>query len=348
VPAHLVHNQHGWEVARQVASRVGASPLVLDRLWLRTVMRLDATCARLIAEQRFQAFVGLEHASLMTLRAASLTGKPTVLVCASPHHSARRRWVDSEFAAFPALKNRTTDALLERQRVADDRRDQELRLAEVVLTNSRLTTQSIVDAGVPGEKIVTLPLGIVPALNSVDERPLGDGVIRFVFAGTVAPHKGIHYLLEAWARLRAGRAAELHVFGKSLVSAKMLGIHSGVTMHGAVPYANLRRAYLGASVFVLPTLYDGYGEVIGEALAHGVPVVTTSRAGAADLIRDGVNGFIVPPADARALADRMDWCLRHPREIEAMRPRALETARQWTWEAYRRALREVLAARLAA
>src|SRR5689334_3706924 len=97
----------------------------------------------------------------------------------------------------------------------------------------------------------------------------------------------------------------------------------------------MSREYRSASVLVFPTLCDGFGLVVGEAFAHGLPVITTPNAGAADLIRENENGWLVAPGDAAALAARMEWCIDHPAALEELREPARETARQWTWAHFR-------------
>jgi glycosyltransferase involved in cell wall biosynthesis len=82
--------------------------------------------------------------------------------------------------------------------------------------------------------------------------------------------------------------------------------------------------------------------VVTEALSRGLPVVTTGNAGAAELIDEGTTGFVVAPADATALAARMEWCASHPSEVLEMRPRALDAARAMTWARFRADLREKL------
>ena len=113
-----------------------------------------------------------------------------------------------------------------------------------------------------------------------------------------------------------------------------------------VSKAEMARAYDEASVLVFPTLCDGFGMVVAEALAHGVPVITTSNAGAADLIAEGRNGFVVPPGDVTALAERMQWCVDHPADVEEMREEALATAGRWTWSDFRSSFRNQLFSRL--
>jgi glycosyltransferase involved in cell wall biosynthesis len=90
-----------------------------------------------------------------------------------------------------------------------------------------------------------------------------------------------------------------------------------------------------ASVLVLPSICDGFGMVVNEAMAQGLPVICSSNAGASQLVVEGVNGFVVPPADPGSLAERLAWCLDHPAELRSMGVRAAESARNWTWGAFR-------------
>jgi glycosyltransferase involved in cell wall biosynthesis len=96
--------------------------------------------------------------------------------------------------------------------------------------------------------------------------------------------------------------------------------------------------YRAADVLVFPTLCDGFGMVVTEAFSQGLPVITTARAGAADLVRHSENGLIISPGDALALAESLDWCATHRIELKAMRRAASETAASWQWHDYRQAL----------
>src|SRR5262249_48370951 len=111
----------------------------------------------------------------------------------------------------------------------------------------------------------------------------------------------------------------------------------GITFHGSVARPVLFAAYKAADVLVFPTLSDGFGMVVTEAMAHGLPVITTDQAGAADLISPD-NGRIVPAADARALADALQWCLDNRGHPHSLRFYALETARRRQWSDFRRDL----------
>src|SRR5262249_10920018 len=102
--------------------------------------------------------------------------------------------------------------------------------------------------------------------------------------------------------------------------------------------STLRQVYLDASVLVLPTLCDGFGQVVSDALACGLPVVTTHNAGAADAIEEGATGFLIPPADEAALAERLARCASHRVELLALRARTLARAAAGTGADFRRSL----------
>lgn len=167
--------------------------------------------------------------------------------------------------------------------------------------------------------------------------------LQFVYSGPVSVRKGAHILLESWKALSPGASSELHFYGVVTVPTRVVDhAGEGVVFHGSVSRAEMVRAYQEASVLVFPTLCDGFGMVAAEALAHGVPVITTPNAGAADLIVEGRNGFLVPPGDTAALAERMQWCLDHPQDLLAMRGYALASAARWSWSDFRAEFRKQL------
>ena len=96
-------------------------------------------------------------------------------------------------------------------------------------------------------------------------------------------------------------------------------------------------------VFVFPSLFEGFGLVILEAMAQGLPVITTSHTVGPDIIEDGVDGFIVPIRSSEAIAEKLELLAADRPRLEAMREAAIATARRFTWENYRRRLAEVLA-----
>ncbi len=93
-----------------------------------------------------------------------------------------------------------------------------------------------------------------------------------------------------------------------------------------------------ADLLVFPSVAEGFGLVIGEAMASGIPVLTTTHTGGVELITDGRDGWLVPAHDSSALAERLEWAANHRHELFEMGQRARQRAEQWTWGHYRKAL----------
>ncbi len=342
VPDALVSTDWTWNVPRTIAARVGFSRLA-DWLWERSEWKLDRDLARAIRSSDFDAIFGIEHGALAAFRAAREVGKPRLLGFTSPHHSALRAWVHEEYEKFPDLLSPSRKRILEKEPRRYERKDEEAKLASFVHTNSEFSKRTLVEGGIDADKIHVVPLGC-PEPLSVDQIPgAPPETTRIIYAGTASVRKGFHYLIEAWRALAPEGNTELHCFGKVTVPDRIVQkAPSSVKFHGSVPQEQLFEAFRTGTVLVLPTLLDGFGMVVSEALAHGLPVVTTPNAGAADLIDEEENGFLVPPRDSEALCDRLNWIVQHPRQVHSMREVALRTAGSWGWSDFRRTLRAQL------
>jgi glycosyltransferase involved in cell wall biosynthesis len=350
VPAEFVESHWAWEALRLAAGRLGRRQAE-DWCWEHGEHALDRHCARLMEGARAEAFLGVEHGALFALRAARAALKPAVLAFLSPHHATRARWVDAEYDRAPELRSGASVRLQRLGVVRDARRDEEAATAQWIVANSSFTAESLIAGGVPATRVLTVPLAAPPPIPRAALPPAPAGVVRFVYAGPVSVRKGAHYLLDAWRHV-AGPTTELHFYGAQTLPSRVVSgairARGGerVFFHGSVPGADLPAIYQQASALVLPTLCDGFGQVVADALACGLPVVTTTNAGAADIMRHGVSGLVIPPADAGALVAALQWCVHHPRALHAMRGEALDAAAAWSWTDYRAALVRVLSTAL--
>jgi glycosyltransferase involved in cell wall biosynthesis len=217
-------------------------------------------------------------------------------------------------------------------------------LADIVIANSRFTRDSYATAGWDVSKVRVVPLGAPPVEQEILEASCGEREsLRVLWAGAFSVHKGAHYLLSAWKRIAINKFATLDIYGTVHLPDKLLrDLPRSICAHSAVARGQLFKQYARADVLVFPTLCDGFGMVVTEALAHGLPVITTKSAGAADLIRHGENGLVIPAGDVEALAEALEWCLTHRTELRQMRQAALDTARRWQWCDFRRSLSQAL------
>ncbi len=330
-----VHSYPFWEVIRSLTEKAGAGPVPADMAWSRMSDRFD----RLVAETyvpKAEAVQCFEYTALAAFTRAKDMGVARILHLPSLDSRQFEDIQRRERAQWPELASRH-DAYFEAKfegRYA--RRCAEIALADVIITNSTLTAKSHIRAGADPEKTFVASLGAPAPLDYVERRPDDrQRPLRAVWAGPFSLRKGAHYLLKAWQIFKPGTAATLDIYGAMALPERLLRDQpDGVVVHGSVPQSQLFQAFQAADVLVFPTLSDGYGMVIAEALAHGLPVITTDQAGAADLITPA-NGLVVPAADPDALADALRWCLDHRRALDDMRFQALETARQRQWADFR-------------
>ncbi|HAO78232.1 MAG TPA: hypothetical protein DCQ92_04485 [Verrucomicrobia subdivision 3 bacterium] len=184
--------------------------------------------------------------------------------------------------------------------------------------------------GIPRERGVVVPYGMNPQLLELPPQPQQG---RVLFVGTAELRKGIHYLALAAEKLAAKNIrCEFRVAGNvsPQIARRMECKH--LNFLGRVPRERIAEEYQRADVFVLPSLAEGSAEVTYEALAAGLPVITTRAAGS--VARDGIEGRIVPERDANALADAIEQLVEDRTLRDRMAKAARERARDFTWEKY--------------
>jgi glycosyltransferase involved in cell wall biosynthesis len=111
-------------------------------------------------------------------------------------------------------------------------------------------------------------------------------------------------------------------------------IASQIDIRPSVSAADLVSAYREADLFVLPSVAEGFGQVLLEALACGVPVLSTHHTAAPDLVDEGVQGFVVEPRRADLLAERIEWALCHRAALAEMRVAARARAERFHWNKF--------------
>ncbi|MGF1507081.1 MAG: glycosyltransferase family 4 protein, partial [Anaerolineae bacterium] len=205
--------------------------------------------------------------------------------------------------------------------------------ADAVVVPSQIVARSLIDTGVDASKIHYVHLGFSPERFQPDPSAKQDSTFRVIYAGAINLRKGVPYLLEAF-RLLDLPDAELVLVGSAFPESRaFLPHYEGIYRHVPfVPQEELVALYNQASVFVLPSLEDGFGMVVYEAAACGLPVIVTENVGAP--IRDGVDGFIVPIRDAEALAQKLLAFYQNPALRQQMGRAAHDYVQQFTWEAY--------------
>jgi glycosyltransferase involved in cell wall biosynthesis len=348
IPKSKLRHHPAWEIARISASKLGFPEPWVDTIWEHEEHSFDVDCSRAVESERPDVFLGVEHAALAALHACRRASTAAGLIFPSLHHLFRKKWLDPELARFPQLLSPASLVIRERDASRDSRRDEEMRVAEFIHANSSTTARSLVEAGYPADRILTVPLGSPPALadSELAQRPPETPTVLFV--GNIALHKGAHHLIEAWRNVAVSRRARLDLYGAwALPESFRPSAGENIVAHGRVPYPVVRDAMRKASVLVLPSVCDGFGMVVTEAMAQGLPVICSANAGASQLVEEGVNGFVAPAADPAKLAALITWCLDNPARLHEMGRDAVKTARHWSWADFRARFARDLSAMLA-
>jgi len=206
--------------------------------------------------------------------------------------------------------------------------------ADYLIVPTQYVYDTFLAEGVPEFKLVKIPYGFSP---EDFEKPWvkEDNKFRILFGGSVSIRKGVQYILKAFSDLKLPNS-ELVMFGGIEPEAKkILRKYEGLFNYvGYIPRSNLYKLYKSSSIFVLPAVLEGFGLVILEAMGCGLPVIATVNTGAVEVIRDGMDGFIIPIRDVEALKEKILYLYEHEEERREMGRNALERAKEFTWDRY--------------
>lgn len=213
----------------------------------------------------------------------------------------------------------------------------ECRLANGWMVASSYTASTLAENGIPRDKIHIVPYGVdfekYPCRTNA---PGKEAPFRVVWLGSMSQRKGLSYFLEAVGAVPQ-KNFEVLICGHHAVemeAIKSLGIKSIRVLRG-LPTPALVREMQACDLFILPSLAEGFGHALLEAMALGLPVLTTPRTCAPDVMVDGQHGFIVPARDSGALIRTIMWGRSHRAELYRMGLAAAEQARRFTWSRFR-------------
>jgi alpha-maltose-1-phosphate synthase len=280
--------------------------------------------------KKASAVIGFDTASWILARRAQEMGKPFFLDRSTSHPVVNDSVLQSVVRRFPEwqpdFEARISQVL--------HSESQEHHLATRIIAASSFTKRTLISQGIAADKIVVNPYGVDtrkfhPASRRRAERPL-----RFLFLGSVSARKGIPLLIEAWRSLNL-KGCELWIVGPITPQASSL-IPSlpGLKVFGKYPHEELPGLLRQCDVLVFPSYCDGFGLVLLEALASGLPVITTEATAGPDLIQNGVEGLIIQSGDLDELCRSIKYFADDPAKLQGMSEAARRCAEKFTWDAY--------------
>jgi alpha-maltose-1-phosphate synthase len=281
-----------------ILDRAGLLPRWLsDELGYRNALFFDEWTARRI--DKCDALIAISGATLKTGRLVQERGGTFICDRGSTHQRFQESIVSEEFRRWgvdlPVSDIRDT---LREEKIYD--------LADAITVPSSFARRSFLELGVPADKVHTIPYGVRLEQFAKISDPSKE-TFDVLFAGSVSLRKGVPYLLQAFQQVKH-RAKRLRCVGAISTDMKQVLDRlpkENVEFLGAIPQSQLPRLMSESHVLVLPSIEDGFGLVMSQALACGCPVLASTNTGSLDLFADGVEGFIVPIRDVKALTDRM-------------------------------------------
>ncbi|HEA31094.1 MAG TPA: glycosyltransferase [Leeuwenhoekiella sp.] len=221
------------------------------------------------------------------------------------------------------------------------RKDRELKLADHIFVASSFTAKSLQDY--PGQlpKIEVIPYGFP---KPVEKRTYykTNGKLKLLFVGGLSQRKGIADIFAAVEHLQPH--VSLTVVGrKSTQDCKAMNeALSKHTWIPALPHHEILELMRAHDVLLFPSLFEGFGLVITEAMSQGTPVITTDRTAGPDLIDHGDNGWLIEAGSTEKLKNSIEYLLDNRTEVVAAGKAAMESARKRPWEVYGNELAEAI------
>jgi alpha-maltose-1-phosphate synthase len=219
--------------------------------------------------------------------------------------------------------------------------------ADAITVPSSFAKRSFIESGVPEHKIHMIPYGVHLGNFAKVADPPKDA-FEVLFVGALALRKGVPYLLEAFSQIKhpSKRLRLIGAMSPCLKEVLDRLPQENVEFLGCVPQSSLPGILSRSHLLVLPSIEDGFGMVLSQALACGCPVIASFNTGGENLFTQGEEGFLVPIRDVRALTERMQQLADDPEMQRRMSEAALQRVRYldgWThygslWENLLRSL----------
>jgi alpha-maltose-1-phosphate synthase len=311
-----------------VAGRYGLMPQWASReIAVANARIFDAWVASRV--EGCDVFVGLSGSALNSGQVVQGRGGKYICDRGSSHIRYQKRLVEEEYSRWGFGDVRVDPRMVERE-------ENEYAQADAITVPSEFSRRSFLEMGVSAGKLRKIPYGVRLDRFSRTGRPPADP-FNVLFAGTVSIRKGVPYLLEAFAKFKHP-LKRLRLAGPVEPEMRLLFARfdmTGVEVLGRQPQTELARWMNASHVMVLPSIEDGFGLVMAQAMACGTPIIASEHTGGFDLFTDGTEGFMVPIRSSDAICERLTQLADDPDLRQCMSAAALQQVRGLGgWDSY--------------
>ena len=349
--AELAPLTHTWpwrEAGRLLADRAGwtalvrpeTGPFCVDAVYHSLDRRVASGLAR-AARRGASGVYAYEDGAADAFRAAKGLGLTCCYDLPIGYWRAARRLLASERERWPQWIPTLIGFGDSEAKLA--RKDEELRLADRIFVASRFTADTLRDYPGALAPVEIIPYGFPPVGEARTYEAAGNRPLKVLFVGSLSQRKGVANLFAAVAALAPH--VELTVVGHK-VGGPCPALDAALARHRWIPslaHADVLRLMRAHDVLAFPSLFEGFGLVITEAMSQGTPVITTDRTAGPDLIEHDHSGWLVEAGSTEALQAALAELLHRPAPLAQAGRAAQEAARRRPWSTYGQELATALA-----
>lgn len=295
---------------------------------------IDKKTAALLehTKEKADAVYCYEDVALYTFRKAKALNKTCIYDLPIGHWRAMRRLLDEERKKLPEWVMTLGGFNDSDEKLA--RKDEELRLADKIYVASSFTKWSLKDFPSTLAEIEVIPYGFPPVNSQRKYLPFEGRKIKALYVGGLSQRKGIAYVFDAIRGLED--KIELTVVGQGNTDGclALREALSNVNYIPSLPHSKILKLMAIQDVFIFPSLFEGFGLVITEAMSQGTPVITTDRTCGPDIITHGKDGWIVDAGTSEPIKVLLKEFIENPLILESTGRAAIQTAAQRPWRKY--------------
>jgi glycosyltransferase involved in cell wall biosynthesis len=286
---------------------------------------------KLQMNQNFDVFIGWSGMSLHSIKIAQRFGKITILERGSAHIKVQNAILKDEY-----LKRGIQFSIDER---IISKELEEYEIADYISIPSTFVKNSFVEMGIKQEKLIINPYGSGKIFFKKELTHKANSKFIVIYLGVLTVQKGLIYLFNAINELKID-SQEIEFWFIGEVSNELKGTieilkHDNWVFMGNKPQHELPDLLSKGDIAIQPSLQDGFGMVINQTLACGLPTICTTNTGGPDIIKDGVNGFIVPIRSPEKIKEKIELLFLNPELLKQMKYNAANTTKEgFTWDDY--------------
>ena len=328
-----------YETCRMIAGKVGLQKLVQQETGKFSIdavyNQLDKSIAKTLQRARSNGVHGVyvyEDGAIESFKIAKQLGLKCYYDLPIGYWKTSRQLLSQEHTKWPEWAATLTGMIDSDSKLA--RKDAELLLADRIFVASSFTAKTLQSFSVKLAPIEIIPYGFPPVAEKRTYVKLTQRPLKILFVGGLSQRKGIAELFTAVNTF--GKKVALTIVGKRVTNNcpaldVQLAKHKWIP---GLPHDDILLLMQQHDVLIFPSLFEGFGLVISEAMSQGTPVITTDRTAGPDLITHGENGWLIEAGSTIALIAAIDELLDKPDSIINCGKAAMETACARPWEMY--------------